>query len=423
MPETPPESPPDAVGAPLAGKRMLVVEEALKGESGHWFEYVRSVRDLNTAAGAQTVVVVHRDAQPDVVAALDAHALFPWTSWDGIYAHPRAWRRYLGIILHNWRVFWLMQRFVARHGPFDIVFAPTVVIHHVFGWRLLMATQGHRIGQMVLLFRNNAGAYQPGRREPVFKRSTAILRWALRSFAPLIARGRARFATDSAKLALEYRLLCGIEPQVFPSPRVSPPPPLEEVFRPADAPVTFACLGPARFEKGIDVMQQAIARFLAEHPQARARFVIQWNQPILDEAGALYEPDPALVADPRVDLITQAMSSERYDAEVAATDCMLLPYRRASYYARISGVAVEAVTAGVPLIYTRDTWCEDLVEDVGAGIGVDDGDVAGLAQAIAAMVADFPAISARARQRAMAARESHSGAAFTAVLWGSDRDG
>ncbi|MXO71628.1 glycosyltransferase [Alteraurantiacibacter buctensis] len=403
---------------PLAGKRMLVVEEALKSESGHWFEYVRSVKQLNAAAGAETVVVVHKDAQPDVVAALEAHALFPWTNWDGIYNHPQAWRRYLGIVQHNWRVFRLMRGFVARHGPFDIVFAPTVVIHHVFGWRWLMAAQGHRIGQIVLLFRNNAGSYEPGRREPVFKRSTAVLRWALRSFAPLIARGRARFATDSAKLALEYRLLCGIEPQVFPSPRVSPPPPLEEATRAPDAPVTFACLGPARFEKGIDVMQEAIRRFLAAHPQARARFVIQWNQPILDESGALYEPDPALVADPRVDLITEAMSSERYDAEVAATDCMLLPYRRASYYARISGVAVEAVTAGVPLIYTRDTWCEDLVADVGEGIGVDDGDVDGLAQAIARMVADFPAISARARAKALAARESHSGEAFTAALWG-----
>jgi glycosyltransferase involved in cell wall biosynthesis len=409
--------------SPLAGKRMLVVEEALKSESGHWFEYVRSVKELNAAAGAETVVVVHQDAQPDVVAALDAHALFPWTNWDNIYAHPKAWRRYLGIVQHNWRVFRLMRRFVVQHGPFDVVFAPTVVIFHVFGWRWLLASQGKRIGQMVLLFRNNAGSYEPGRREPVFKRSAAILRWALRSFAPLIARGRARFATDSAKLALEYRLLCGIEPQVFPSPRVSPPPPLESASRAPDAPVTFACLGPARFEKGIDVMQEAITRFLAAHPEARARFVIQWNQPILDEVGALYQPDPALVADPRVDLITEAMSSERYDAEVAATDCMLLPYRRASYYARISGVAVEAVTAGVPLIYTRDTWCEDLADEVGAGIGVDDGDVAGLADAIAAMVADYPAISARAHDRALAARESHSGEAFTAALWGIGRHG
>ena len=32
-----------------------------------------------------------------------------------------------------------------------------------------------------------------------------------------------------------------------------------------------------------------------------------------------------------------------------------------------AGVAVEAVTAGIPLIYTRDTWCEDLAADVGAG--------------------------------------------------------
>lgn len=409
--------------SPLAGKRMLVVEEALKSESGHWFEYVKSVIELNAAAGAATVAVIHRDAQPNVVAALDACALFPWTNWDNIYAHPKAWRRYLGIVQHNWRVFRLMRRFVAEHGPFDVVFAPTVVIHHIFGWRWLMASQGHRIGRIVLLFRNNAGSYEPGRREPLFKKSAKVLRRALRSFAPLIAQGRASFATDSAKLALEYRLLCGIEPQVFPSPRVAPPPPLETVARDPATPVTFACLGPARFEKGIDVMQQAIRDFLAATPQANARFIIQWNEPILDEAGALYEPDPALLADPRVNLIRQAMTSAQYDAAVAATDCMLLPYRRASYYARISGVAVEAVTAGVPLIYTRDTWCEDLALENGAGIGVDDGDVAGLVQAIADMVRDFPQISAQARQQALAARDSHSGEVFIARLWGLPVDG
>lgn len=411
-------APNDATAArPVAGKRMLVVEEALKSESGHFFEYVKSVAELNQAAGAQTIVVTHRDATAKVREALDAHAIFPWTNWDNVYAHPKAWRRYLGIAQHNWRVFRLMDQFVREHGPFDIVFAPTVVIYHIFGWRLLMISQGRQIGKIVLLFRNNAGAYPPGARTPVFKRSTNVLRWALRSFRGLLARGRARFVTDSSKLACEYEHLCGIKPEVLPSPRIAPPPPLAEEGHTADSPVVFSCLGPTRFEKGIDLMQEAIKAFLTAHPQTRARFVIQWNEPITDEKGEPYLPDRAIATDPRVRLITQAMRSEEYDAAIHETDCMLLPYRRASYFARISGVAVEAATAGMPLIYTKDTWCEDLVRECGVGIGVPDGDAAALAEAIAEMAARYPEYRARARARAEEARRSHSPASFTEKLW------
>lgn len=403
----------------LGGKRMLVVEEALKNESGHWYEYVKSVAELNRMAGAETVVVSHVDTEPAVQREIGANAIFPWTSWDNIYRYPQAWRRYLGIVHHNLRVYRLMSRFVKQHGPFDVLFAPTVTIHHVIGWRLLMARHGgRRIGQMILLFRNNAGSYADDSKTPVFKRSTNILKWALQSFRPLLANGRARFATDSKKLAFEYKHLSGIEPEVFPSPRIAPPAPPSPPARAPGAPVIFSCLGPARFEKGIDVMQAAIRTYLERYPDGRAHFVIQWNDPILDANGALYVPDPALRADPRVELIEQTMSSAAYDAAVARTDCMLLPYRRASYFARISGVAVEAVTAGVPVIYTKDTWNEDLVLDLGAGIGVADNDINGLADAIAKMVEQFDRYSAEAVARADAARRSHSPMAFVAKAWG-----
>jgi len=275
------------------------------------------------------------------------------------------------------------------------------------------------VKQIVMLFRNNAGSYADGSSTPVFKRSTSILKWAIQSFRPLIRKGVARFVTDSAKLATEYRLLSGMELEVWPSPRVAASVPLTEDMRCDNAPVVFSCLGPARFEKGIDVMQVAIRAYLAAHPSGNARFVIQWNAPIMDVDGQPYLPDTDLRAEPRVKLLKESMSSAEYDAAVAATDVMLLPYRRASYFARISGVAVEAVTAGIPIIYTKDTWCEDLVEDVGTGVGVADNDVEGLAAAITALTADYARYRAEARVRAEKARRCHSGDAFLEKLWGS----
>jgi len=410
----------DPAGA-RPGRRLLIVEEALKDRTGHFYEYVKSVAELNAAAGGETMVVCHARTDPAICKELNAFPLFPRSNWDGVYNYPQAWKRYFGIVRHNWLVYRIMRRFVRAHGPFDLLFAPTVVIHQLIGWRLLMVRHGGAnacVGRIAMLFRNNAGSYAAGSSVPSFKRSTAILKAAMQSFRPLIATGQAKFVTDSAKLATEYRLLSRIEPEVWPSPRVSPYVDLGVDTRSPDAPVVFACLGPARFEKGIDVMQVAIKAYLAAHPDGNARFVIQWNSPIQDAAGAPYQADAELRADPRVTLIEQSLSSAEYDAAVAATDVMLLPYRRASYFARISGVAVEAVTAGVPIVYTRDTWCEDLVRDVGAGIGVDDGDAAGLADAIADAVARYPALRSDARGRAEAARASHSGAAFLEKLWG-----
>ena len=400
----------------LRGKRLLVVEEALKDFVGHWYEYVRSVADLNRAAGVEVTVVAHAAATPALRGELAAHPLFARTVWDGDYRRGGWLARKLGLPRHNWLVFWAMRRFVRDHGPFDCLFAPTVVLHHIVGWRLLFALERKRIGRMVLLVRNNVAEYRPGSPVPHFGASARLFGWGLRSLAGHIAAGRVVFATDSARLAEEYRQLCGIAPVVFPSPRVAAP---VATARPRDpaAPLLFSCLGPARFEKGIDVLQAAIARYLADPANPPARFAIQWPTPIDDAHGQPYFPDATLAASGKVDFITEPLDSDAYDALVAATDCMVLPYRRSSYFARISGVAVEAVTGGIPVIATADTWTSELVASDGAGIAVPDGDAAALAGAMAELARDCPRYRAMAVARQQQALDANSGAAFLDRLW------
>ena len=407
----------------LQGRRLLVVEEALKDFVGHWYEYVRSVADLNRAAGVEVTVVAHVAATPALRDELDAQPLFPRSMWDGDYRQGSWFARKLGLPRHNWLVFIAMRRFVRDHGPFDCLFAPTVVMHHIFGWRLLFALERKRTGRMVLLVRNNVAQYRPGSPTPHFGASARLFGWGLRSLAGHIAAGRVVFATDSARLAEEYRQLCGIAPVVFPSPRVAQP-----VAAPAAAPqpydsaapLLFSCLGPARFEKGIDVLQAAIAQYLADPANPPARFAIQWPTPIEDGEGRPYLPDPALAASGKVDFITDQLDSNAYDAMLAATDCMVLPYRRSSYFARISGVAVEAVTGAIPVIATADTWTSELVASDGAGIAVPDGDGAALAAAMAELARDYPRYREMAVARQQQALDAHSGAAFLECLWGAE---
>src|SRR6202034_2036608 len=106
----------------LVGKRLLVVEEALKTHVGHWYEYDKAVCDIHRAVGVETTVAAHSEVSSDIRDSLPAEPVFPYTNWDNIYAHPAPWRRYLGIAHHNLRVYHTMDRFLTANGPFDCVF-------------------------------------------------------------------------------------------------------------------------------------------------------------------------------------------------------------------------------------------------------------------------------------------------------------
>jgi glycosyltransferase involved in cell wall biosynthesis len=417
----------DELHARLDGARLLICEEALKDEVGHWFEYCRAVEQIHAGYGVETTILAHSDVASSVMRASRAIPFFDETCWDGANVEPRLIKRYWGILAHNWRVFKRVDAFLRVQGFFGVAFAPTVTIHHLIAWRLLAAVHcNDRLGRIILLFRNNVGYYVDGDDNPRFRRASLLFRMLMKSFASLVASGRVVFATDSDRLADEYEALASMRPVVFPSPRVAPCV-IEPDRDSADLrkrALQFSCLGPARFEKGVDVLQDAIRMLLrwkvAEGDEVEMRFVIQWNMEILDAAGEPYRVDPELLTDDRVEIISAPLDADAYADELRRTDCMVLPYRRSSYFARISGVAVEAVTAGIPVIFTKDTWCEEFVEKCGAGVGVADGDVVELAKAIEAMAADYHAYRSLAVSRAAAARSRNSAERLVRGLWGFD---
>jgi glycosyltransferase involved in cell wall biosynthesis len=419
-------APGGAGGTPrLSGRTVIVSEEALQSEVGHFFEYNKAVVDLCESHGAICHVAMHAMANARVRQGLPARPVFARTSWGSINTEPDPVRRYAAAAGHNLMVFRTMSRLVEEVGPVDLVFAPTVTIYDIVGWRMFAARYlGTKVGRLVLLIRNTVARYEQGSSVPVFKASQKPLAAALRSFKRFEQNGRYTFATDSERLADEYEALSGCRPTVFPSPRIAPSADAASQLttKRVDG-VVFASLGPARLEKGIDIFQAAIARVLANEPQGNARFVIQWNMPMLDASGQIIRPDADLERSDRVRFLTEDLSSEDYKTELLNSDCIVLPYRRESYFARISGVAVEAATAGIPMIYTRGTWCEDLVQSAGAGIGVPDGDPDALADAMVEMAANISSYRQQAAAAADRARSAHSAETFIDLLWGLDGGG
>ena len=70
------------------------------------------------------------------------------------------------------------------------------------------------------------------------------------------------------------------------------------------------------------------------------------------------------------------------------------------------------------MIHTGDTWISDLVDSVGAGVAIDDGDADQLAAAIHNVIDNFDHFRNRAAERQHLAVETHSSEAFQTRLWG-----
>ncbi len=400
---------------PAPGRKLLICEEALKDFNGHWYEYNKAVVAMNRQDGNEVTVLGHRELTPEIADELNGVPYFEYTNWDGIYYHPRPWRRYLGILRHNWRVWRAMTRYIKRApAPIDCVFVPTVVIFHLIAWWFLAwRFGGKKVKRIVLLIRNSSGTYDEGN-DIQLSKSARIFGFVLRKFQHWTDSGLVTFASDSHRLADEYRNLAGIEMTVLPHPCCL----FSEKTGPAaqsnpDTGFTLVSPGPARWEKGTHLLLDAVAK--VDSPDFNCK--IQWPDAVFSPDGVELKPDS-----PHCEFLKRPLSSEDYTALLAGADCIVLPYLREFYFARISGVAVEAMLMGIPIIYTEDTWVSDMVSQFGAGLGFPTGDVDALAKQISRIAADSAHWKAAAAEKIAAATAHFSQGNFQSGLWEAGRD-
>lgn len=302
----------------------------------------------------------------------------------------------------------------------NVVLVPTVVLYHWLAWRwLAWRGRGRWFRKLVLTTRNNAGEYDPGARRYLFKASAMILKRIVGSFRGPVRRGEVELASDSEVIAKQYETLCGVPFSTYPHPvEDSGVPPRARSSGPA-APLTFGALGPPRYEKGSDLVLEAI-RIVRSSPAGKdSRFLVQWTGICHDLQGRQIIAGADIEGDAGVTLITSDLSTAEYQQRLAQCDVLLLPYRRAQYHARLSGVAIEAFRCGIPCICISDTWIADSMARLGAGIAVDEESAAALARAILDSAAGYAEYSGTARIRAAAAREFHSAKSFVDKLLGA----
>ena len=163
--------------------KWLIVEDALRDRKGHWLEYVSTfVRELR-ALGDEVVVLCDRKAQGFVIEQTGARPVLPESIWRRMGDGAGALKRYLRVPGHAVATFVAMRKVFREQfsaspatshslrvtvleaqaldagrstldsgeAP-DWIFVPTVLVHHLLGWWMLLKTGSVPKESRVLLF-------------------------------------------------------------------------------------------------------------------------------------------------------------------------------------------------------------------------------------------------------------------------------
>ncbi len=220
---------------------------------------------------------------------------------------------------------------------------------------------------------------------------------------------RMRFYADTESLSAVYNELTGgtVHVQCLPIPHCLPP--LTE-FRLGTrvSPFVATYLGNARTEKGFHLLPNALEYLRLSHlASGRLRFVIQANGNLsLEEARiASARNRLATFGSDDVQLLLAPLSVVDFHQRIMEADLILLPYDVASYRRRSSGILVQALACGRPVVVPAGTWLSE-VSPAGGFVTYDK--LEDLGPAIATAIDNLSSLQAAAMEFAPEWRERHN---------------
>ena len=404
----------------LAGKRLLICEEALIRYEGHFHAWVKSIKHINEQAGVQVEIAGSKFINPKIEKDLGAKRVYSKNSWDNIYHYPQPWKRYLGVLKHNRLIYKESNRFLESIDPVDCVLIPAARIHHLIAWRRLCKKfLGKKFKRLVIFIITSEAVYNEDYSQYSFKKSSNLIRYVLRSFKKEIASGEVVFAGDSHITSEEYKTLSNVPFKLFPSPGMALSQALVSTTpkNPPSDELVFSILGLSVYDKGIDVWQEAVIRYLDRHVSDKVKFVFQWAQPTVSYDCKRIFPDERLLNSDRVTILHEILSEEDYTHYFKNSDFIVLPYRLKTYFNRTSGVLVEAACSGIPVIVTENTWLSWAMKEYGVGLTAKEGDVDDLYNKLLYAINNHQQLKREAEERKHLALDRHSTERYLHCLW------
>lgn len=401
--------------------KVLIVEEALKALHGHWFQYISDIVYGGQQAGHEIEVAVHREACPEILQGMPCHPVLSSTVFDP-KNKSRGFKR---VVSHNLSLYRDLSAFFATGHSYDVVIAPTVRLDHLlaYGW-LASRAPNRGFTKLVLIMIESIGQYSPDYSNIHFPVKSLPLRWVLMMFRWLMKTRLVHLVAESAGHARQFEQFCGIKFPIVPHVTTLPPmePFQEKDKKEPDNPLVLATFGFTRYDKGLDILQEAIKILLRRHKQLDMRFVLQWTGDYRLPNGSWVCKDPELEGSAFVQYIPSFSASEEYYKWIARTDIMVLPYRKKFYYDKLSRVAIDAALAGMPFLYPSGTWLESFANRHGAGVPFHAENPASLVEAVWEATTNFPQLKAKAMAEKQQASAAFSAKAFFDIIFALPRN-
>lgn len=238
----------------------------------------------------------------------------------------------------------------------DIIFIPTLGVPEMVGLTEVWDRYPDALqASYHLLFRRNL---YDGRewQYPDQDELLTPLRNAFLAFRSRMSAARVFFYTDTEELTKQHERVSSLPFHTCPIPHTESP--SLQVASP-DKPLQLVYLGDARAEKGYHyfpaLVEDLRRDFLAP---GRVQFKIQsnYNIPKGESEAVVARCLLQGIGDEGVTLFLDPLPSEQYRAVLREADLLILPYDRDNYHARSSGVLIEALTAGIPVVAPAASW-------------------------------------------------------------------
>ncbi len=246
----------------------------------------------------------------------------------------------------------LLVRVKASSG--DVVFIPTLGNVELIGSGI--CAEGFPVEGLSwhFLFRRNLfKGREPSYQLQMDKQLKTLQ--ALSSYKRQAPAEASAFYTDTDALTEQYSRLGAFKFKTLPIP-------LDESLGKTaseDRRVNIVYIGDARDEKGFSMLPRLVADLRAAgYTQDDVRFTFQsnFNVPGGEPGSRIAKAELAAESADQVRLVEGPFESAEYTDIVNDADIILVPYDAENYYARSSGVFVEALVAGIPIVASDKSW-------------------------------------------------------------------
>ena len=240
-------------------------------------------------------------------------------------------------------------------GAGDVVFIPTTSHRDMLGLaEFFGAANQDADATWHLLFRRSLpqGSVQG---DAATSSELTEIRVAFESFQREAGSRGIYFYTDSEELTEQYNQLGTFRFRKLPIPHTH----TSQERIDGQGPRRITYLGDARREKGYHLLPAIVWELKTDYLETgKARFVVQSNpNPREGEAEtAIARAELRRFPSSLVTLYDEPLSSDGYQDLLHNSDITLLPYDRNDYSARSSGILVESLAAGIPVVVPAGTW-------------------------------------------------------------------